>query len=169
MSKNVLQISVCNGYYNGELMIESRKPIFNDNFIVDFDGKKHTNSFTKEACKAFVGAVKKICLQHCKCPIEMSQKGLDENITKLMYFGQIDFQSETYWLEIEQTVYFHPTCWVGGNHNLKESFVLKCRNKKEMEPTLRKICEFTDSWCIMEDVDTFRSLKNDFKFLLLNV
>lgn len=75
------------------------------------------------------------------------------------------FESDEYYLQVHQTVYFNQT--PHKNSNLKEAFEVKYRERKY--PEFKRVIEISDSWCIMEDIDIYNKLKEKFKFLTLIV
>lgn len=136
---------------------------------LDSEGRGHTNDFSPEECMIASYQLKEACLKECKHPIEMIQVGYKGLINKLYYFGIVTFESNNYYLQVHQTVYFNQVLY-NENFNLKESFVVKYRKKgKAGEPDFTKVLEITNNWCIMEDVDLYNKLKEEFKFLTLIV
>lgn len=137
--------------------------------VLDFKGRKSTNSFSPEECMMASYKLKEACLRECTHPIEMTQVGYRGMVNKLYYFGMVTFESEKYYLQVHQTIYFNHVLY-NENFNLKESFVVKYRKKvKAEEPDFTKVLEITNNWCIMEDVDLYSELKKEFKFLTLIV
>lgn len=136
---------------------------------LDSEGRKHTNNFSQEECMMASYKLKEACLKECKHPIEMTQVGYKGLINKLYYFGIVTLESNNYYLQVHQTVYFNQVLY-NEHFNMKESFVVKYRKKgKAEEPNFTKVLEMTGSWCIMEDVDMYNKLKEEFKFLTLIV